>query len=219
MPSKSEPALLKVHRTKYRGAGAGPIPKSEPFNTSSSSKPPKRPWRADPGVRLLSFTNHQIEAQMARMNSNIGDFMSELDQLESHINELNHPKLLSWQADIVTRLIEVAHSKEPNLSSSSLLLTAHYLDHETMSRGYSLAARKISLETMRKFGLGEQHYEVLRRYDELLEHRSKNPFHTESFFARWLVANQHVAPEKFLFWSPFFLACYGRSISQSATFF
>lgn len=104
---------------------------------------------------------------MARMNSNIGDFMSELDQLESHINELNHPKLLSWQADIVTRLIEVAHSKEPNLSSSSLLLTAHYLDHETMSRGYSLAARKISLETMRKFGLGEQHYEVLRRYDEV----------------------------------------------------
>lgn len=116
----------------------------------------------------MSFTNHQIETQMARMNRDIGDFMSELDQLESHINELNHPKLLSWQADIITRLIEVAHSKEPNLSSSSLLLTAHYLDHETMSRGYSLAARKISLETLCKFGLGEQHYEVLRRYDEVL---------------------------------------------------
>ncbi|KAJ5643346.1 uncharacterized protein N7484_005853 [Penicillium longicatenatum] len=218
MPSKNEPALLKVHRTKYRGAGAGPIPKSEPFNTSFSM-PPKRPWRADSGVRLLSFTNHQIADQMDRVNCGIGEFMGELEQLETHIKDLNHPLLLGWEADIITRLIEVAHSKEPNLSSSSILLTAHYLDRETMSRGYSLAARKISLETLHKFGLREQHHEVLRRYDELVEHRSKNPFHTESFFARWLVHNRLNIPEKYAFWAPFFLACYGRSINESASFF
>ncbi|KAJ6096492.1 hypothetical protein N7486_007238 [Penicillium sp. IBT 16267x] len=217
MPSKNEPALLKVHRTQYRGAGAGPIPKSEPFD-SSISGPPKRPCRADPQVRLLSFTNQQISAQMDRTKRNIGDFMGELEQLEAHVKDLHHPLVVNWEADIITRLIEVAHSKEPNLSSNSLLMTARNLDRETMSRGYSLAAKKISFETIRKFGLREQHYEVLRRYDELVEHRSKNPFHTEGFFARWLVHNRLAIPEKYAFWAPFFLACYGRNVNQSAAF-
>ncbi|KAJ5759568.1 hypothetical protein N7520_006724 [Penicillium odoratum] len=172
--------------------------------------------RGDPRARLLSFTNNLLTTSMDRVSGSVADMMSEVAELERGLKNLNHPLLAAWEADVLTRFIEVAHASEPRLQPNSYLLRVGRLTREEYSRGFTFAARRISEQTMLNLGLGPEHFAMIREYHV---NRSGTPFHTEPFFARWLVHFRNIRPEMYALWAPFFPICYNRSIHESAILF
>lgn len=78
--------------------------------------------------------------------------------------------LVTWQADILTRLVEVIYERHGWRMPGEVLVSDKYsLDRDTLSKIYVMAARKIKKETIMKkaVGLSEQYYLALQRYSEV----------------------------------------------------
>jgi hypothetical protein len=78
--------------------------------------------------------------------------------------------LVTWQADILTRLVEVIYENHGWKMPGGVLVGDHSnMDRDTLTRIYLSAAKKIKKETVTKkaVGLSEQYYSALQRYDEV----------------------------------------------------
>ena len=173
---------------------------------------------------------------MEKLLANTTRLKRELWLLQRHIREFRHPLFESWEADMLTRLIEVAYASEYRKLPGGIVIGKEtFSERENLTRAYSLAARDIRSSTIGKLGLSDRYYEALQRYpevgcgqtylevrtdmDQVAPYRSANPFRTEFAFAKWLVEEKEDRPELYAFWSKLFPVCYDRSVQQSASFF
>ncbi|KAL4920181.1 hypothetical protein BDW62DRAFT_24027 [Aspergillus aurantiobrunneus] len=86
--------------------------------------------------------------------------------LKRHMNAFCGELLVTWQADTLTRLIEVIYERHGWRMPGEILVGDHdNLDRNTLSKIYVMAAKKIKKETITKkaVGLSEQYYLALQR--------------------------------------------------------
>ncbi|KAJ5318902.1 hypothetical protein MYU51_012489 [Penicillium brevicompactum] len=168
----------------------------------------------------LQRLNRLIENRMEKLRINTTRLKRELWLLQRHVKEFRHPLFENWEADMLTRLIEVAYAFEYRKLPGGVVIGKETVsERENLTRAYSLAARDIRLITIRRLGLSDRYHEALQRYPEVAPYRSQNPFRTEFAFAKWLVEERDTRPELYGFWSKLFPVCYDRSVQQSASIF
>lgn len=155
---------------------------------------------------------------------------------------MQHDFLTTWQADILTLLIEVVYARLHRILPGGYAVEEiESLDYETLTRVYRTAAKRIHRERLRrKFGLSARYHGALQKYWEVsisliitflsrfiklttlakvVEFRSEDPFQTECVFARWLVAEKEENPGAYEFWGQLFPLCYRRTVEESAEIF
>lgn len=187
----------------------------------------------------LKATNDCIQHKITKLQANTVRLKRELWLLQRHVKNFNHPLYETWEADILTRLIEVAHANQRRrkLQAGVAIGESTVAERENLLHAYNTAAKQILESTLRKLGLGEKYLEALSRYNEVCKilllgrrqvcsfcsrsqvapYRSPNPFQTENAFAKWLLEEKEQRPAKFDFWSKLFPVCYGRTVEESAT--
>ncbi|KAJ5549915.1 hypothetical protein N7461_004613 [Penicillium sp. DV-2018c] len=189
----------------------------------------------------LQTLNKHIERRLAKVQANTVRLKRELWLLQRHIKEFRHPLFENWEADLLTRLIEVAHAQQYQKAPSGLVLgRPTFAEREHLTQTYISAARGIRLGTLRKLGLSEKYHQALQRYSEVsavdlalrtlpglaltwneqvAPYRSSHPYQTEFAFAKWLIEEKENRPELYAFWSKLFPICYDRSIAKCASIF
>ncbi|KAJ5899289.1 hypothetical protein N7495_004033 [Penicillium taxi] len=172
----------------------------------------------DPLFQALESTNEDLRHRVAKLQTNTARLRREIWLLQRHIKDFNHPLFENWEADILTRLIEVAHGTQRRVMPMSIS-EANTADREKISRVYTDAAKQIWPNTIYRLGLSMMYHEALQRYSEVAPYRSPNPFQTEVAFAKWLVEERENKPEKYEFWAKLYPVCYGRTVEKSACIF
>lgn len=88
--------------------------------------------------------------------------------LQRHVKDFRHPFFENWEADMLTRLIEIAHTKQYRKLAPGVVIGEDTIaERETLSRAYSNAAKKVRVETIHKLGLSKEYHQALQRYDEV----------------------------------------------------
>lgn len=189
---------------------------------------------------VLQASNDQIQRMLDQLKANSSRLQREISLLQRHIGTLKNPAFETWEADILTRLIEIAHAHQRiKLSQGVSIGEANSANGDALIHAYVNASRQVQENTLRQMGLGPKYGKALLRYHEVssrlprawptgvrcshltdsakvVQYRSRNPFQTETQFARWLVSQRKQRPEKFAFWAKLFPICYGRTVEQSA---
>lgn len=84
------------------------------------------------------------------------------------MKDFRHPLFESWEADLLTRLIEVAYAFEyRKLPGDVVIGKETFSEREKLTHAYSTAARNVRLSTIRKLGLSDRYHEALQRYPEV----------------------------------------------------
>ncbi|KAI9371287.1 hypothetical protein BJX61DRAFT_534935 [Aspergillus egyptiacus] len=119
-------------------------------------------------LRELTTTNKLLESRVRHLCSQSLELNHDITRLNHHMTAFNGDLLATWQADILTRLVEVIYEKHGWKMPGGLLVGDHDdLDRDVLSGTYAMAARKVKKETVteKTVGLSEKHYLALRRYD------------------------------------------------------
>ncbi|KAJ5584422.1 uncharacterized protein N7459_004222 [Penicillium hispanicum] len=178
------------------------------------------PQDTDPTLVALEMSNNHLRRRMAKLQANTARLKREIWLLQRHLKEFHHPLFETWEADILTRLIEVAHAAQRRKLAGGVAIGQFtFAERETLALAYTHAARQVHQGTLRKLGLPDKYHEALQRYDEVAPYRSPNPFQTEAAFARWLIEEREHRPEKYEFWAKLYPVCYGRSVEESSVIF
>ncbi|KAL5051521.1 hypothetical protein BDW71DRAFT_55340 [Aspergillus fruticulosus] len=173
-------------------------------------------------LRELTISNKLLEGKVKALCSESLRLTFDVTLLKRHMRAFSGELLVTWQADILTRLVEVIYERHGWRMPGEVLVGDKYsLDRDTLSKIYVMAARKIKKETIMKkaVGLSEQYYLALQRYNQVVHLRSTNPFRSESSFARWLVSQKSTRPKMYRFWARLFPVCYSRTIQESSEMF
>ncbi|KAJ5089793.1 hypothetical protein N7532_008477 [Penicillium argentinense] len=128
--------------------------------------------------------------------------------------EIEHPQMDTWEANTLTRLIDVIHHCNYRTLPPLRWPEGHELDDSDFA--YCTVARRIERRMLYQLGLGNAYYDRLRHYAEVVAFRSSSPFMTETAFAHWLVEEKCNRPGKYGFWGFLYPICYGRTVEQSA---
>ncbi|KAJ5856070.1 uncharacterized protein N7529_010014 [Penicillium soppii] len=116
----------------------------------------------------LQTINDHIESRLGKLQVNVTRLKRELWLLQRHVKEFHHPLFENWEADMLTRLIEVAYVKEyRKLPGGVVIGKETFFERENLTHAYSLAARDVRLSTVRKLGLSDRYHEALQRYPEV----------------------------------------------------
>lgn len=100
---------------------------------------------------------------MAKLRINTGTLRDEISTLRTHLLCFQHDRLITWQADILTRLIEVVYER-----LGRTIPWREETDIELASRAYLIAARRIDKATLRtKLGLHTRYWEALGKYPQV----------------------------------------------------
>ncbi|CAL5868172.1 uncharacterized protein PFLUO_LOCUS2396 [Penicillium psychrofluorescens] len=164
---------------------------------------------------MMQTTHSNIQHKVAKLQANSLRLKRELFLLHRHVKAFHHPLLETWEADMLTRLIEMVYTRQclrlpGGISVGDVLFT----ERDLLSRAYNIAARRIRIDTLWSLGLSDKYHEALKRYDEVTIYRSSNPFETEAPFARWLVTEKEKRPQVYEFWSKLFPVCCGRTVEE-----
>lgn len=120
----------------------------------------------------LQTLNKHIERRLAKLQANTVRLKRELWLLQRHIKEFRHPLFENWEADLLTRLIEVAHAHQhKKLPGGVVIGESSFAERESLNHAYSIAAKGIRMPTLRKLGLSEKYHQALQRYSEVSSHR------------------------------------------------
>lgn len=90
-------------------------------------------------------------------------------KLQRHVRGFHHDLLVTWQADILTRLVEIVYtSQNRKLPGGFAPNERQYVDRWTLTRAYTIAVRKINQSTLwMKFCLPVKYYLALQKYEEV----------------------------------------------------
>lgn len=92
----------------------------------------------------------------------------DLIQLEQRMHSLPSDMLITWQANVLTRLIEVIYERKRwKLPGAITVGDREHLAREDLNRVYSVAARKVRKEVLKLFGLSVEYLQALQKYDEV----------------------------------------------------
>ncbi|ODM16008.1 hypothetical protein SI65_08442 [Aspergillus cristatus] len=188
-------------------------------NAEDDKKSPAEKYSA--ALRALYSSNQILEKKMSKLRASTIRLNLDLMKLQRHMSTMQHDFLTTWQADILTLLIEVVFARcHRVLPGGYAVEEIESLDYETLTRVYRTAAKRIQKERLRRnFGLSAKYYFALQKYWEVVEFRSEDPFQTECVFARWLVAEKEKDPGVYEFWGKLFPLCYRRTVEESAAIF
>jgi hypothetical protein len=116
----------------------------------------------------LQTLNGHIERRLAKLQANVTRLKRELWLLQRHVKDFRHPLFENWEADMLTRLIEVAYANESRKLPGVVVIEKDtFVERENITHAYSLAAREIRLITIRRLGLSDRYHEALQRYSEV----------------------------------------------------
>ncbi|KAL4754629.1 hypothetical protein BDW72DRAFT_200604 [Aspergillus terricola var. indicus] len=121
-------------------------------------------------LRELTLSNKLLEGKVKQLCSDSLRLTFDVTLLKRHMKAISGELLVTWQADILTRLVEVIYERHGWRMPGEVLVGDKYsLDRDTLSKIYVMAARKIKKETIMKkaVGLSEQYYLALQRYSEV----------------------------------------------------
>ncbi|PIG83711.1 hypothetical protein AARAC_011779 [Aspergillus arachidicola] len=120
-------------------------------------------------LKALHASNELLEGKARKLSNNT--VLLELDVMKAqrHIKAFHGELLITWQADILTRLVEVVYERSGWKMPGGITARSHEgMDEAKVTLMYRTAARKIKKETLRRrFNLSVQYYLALQRYDEV----------------------------------------------------
>ncbi|PWY74441.1 hypothetical protein BO70DRAFT_364408 [Aspergillus heteromorphus CBS 117.55] len=162
-----------------------------------------------------------LESKLNALRSNAMRLNADMTKLQQHVKAFNKDLLVTWQADTLTRLVEVVYERQGWKLPGGVVVGDHvHLDRERLSGMFTTAAGRIRKMTLKKkMGLPGVYYAALQRYKEVAHLRSTDPFQTECAFARWLVSGKENHWGLYRFWGALFPVCYNRSVEESAEIF
>lgn len=107
--------------------------------------------------------------KIGKLRTNTHRLRHDLMNLELHVKAFNRELLATWQADALTRLIEVIYERHGWKFPGRVAVGDHiYLPRETLSTLYLKALVRIKKETVTKrFGLPMRYWHALQRYHEV----------------------------------------------------
>lgn len=121
-------------------------------------------------LKSLSASNEMLDTKIKELRSNTLRLRLDLMKFQRHMNGFNREFLVTWQADTLTRLIEVIYEGHGWRLPGGVTSRDHgVVNRERMSMMYGIAARKLKKETLRALGLYERYYEALQKYDEVCQ--------------------------------------------------
>jgi hypothetical protein len=116
----------------------------------------------------LKTVNKHIERRLSKLQANTTRLKRELWLLQRHIKEFRHPLFENWEADMLTRLIEVAHAHQHRkLPGGVVLGQSSFAERENLTHAFSIAAKGIRQSTLQRLGLSEKYHQALQRYSEV----------------------------------------------------
>lgn len=119
----------------------------------------------------MQTLNKHIERRLEKLRANTVHLKRELWLLQRHVKEFRHPLFENWEADVLTRLIEVAHAQQyQKLPGGIVLGQPSFAERENLTLAYSTVAKGIRMQTLRKLGLSEKYHQALQRYPEVSFH-------------------------------------------------
>lgn len=132
----------------------------------------KADWRTQKhqiACLALQASNKDLEARITHICGSVNQLNRELSALSRHINQFSHhPFLETWQADLLTRLIEVAYVRQRNkLPPGVSIGEKNIAEREVLSRAYGNAARRVKWGTLDSLGLDIRHHDALQRYSDV----------------------------------------------------
>lgn len=123
-------------------------------------------------LEALEASNNSIQTAMFNLRLNAQSLEEEVTVFESHYLELRNPNSETWEADILTRLIEIAHTiMGQKLGTDAAIHAGQGTDErEVVNRAYVEASKRISQATLRILGLEEDwYYEEVQRFPRVTE--------------------------------------------------
>lgn len=118
--------------------------------------------------RAMHATHDAIQRQIKRMQRDSARLRRELLLLHRHVRVFNHPMYETWEADILTRLIEVAHAHQRRKLPQGVAIGEATVAHrENLSLAYANAVNQIHPSTLQQLGLSEKYHTALQRYNEV----------------------------------------------------
>lgn len=122
----------------------------------------------DSTQRALKATYDQLQYRLDKLRANSGHLNREMLLLQRHIKELNHPFYENWEANTLTRLIDVVHAHQVRkLPRGVAMGLENEKDQQNQTLAYCNAAKRVELTTVWRLGLSETHHEALMRYPEV----------------------------------------------------
>ena len=116
----------------------------------------------------LHVSNEDLACRLVKLKVNTGRLQRELFLLQRHIKEFQCPLFETYEADILTRLIDVAHAhQDKKMKGGTAISFQSIAEREIISRAYINASKQVQEETIEKLGLSNQHYLAICRYEEV----------------------------------------------------
>ncbi|KAH2771460.1 hypothetical protein LV164_005152 [Aspergillus fumigatus] len=173
--------------------------------------------RYSAALDALNASNHNLEYKLAKIQARNLRLKLDLMRLQRHITSFHHDLLATWEADILTCLIEVVYQRQGRKLPRGHDIDLRRLDRKALSAMYTIAAGRIGRRALRGFfGLSQHYWLALQKYDEIAHLRSTSPSRTEGTFARWLMSERESNPKRAGFWARLFPVCYGRTVEESS---
>ncbi|KAF4162938.1 hypothetical protein CNMCM6936_001422 [Aspergillus lentulus] len=186
-------------------------------STLDSEPSPSSVDRYSAALDALNASNHNLEYKLAKIQSRNLRLKLDLMRLQRHITSFHHDLLATWEADILTSLIEVVYRRQGRKLHRGHDIDLRRLDRKALSAMYTIAAGRIGRRALRSlFGLSQHYWLALQKYDEVAHLRSTSPSRTEGTFARWLMTERETNPKRAGFWARLFPICYGRTVEESS---
>ncbi|KAF7593010.1 hypothetical protein BBP40_012169 [Aspergillus hancockii] len=174
-------------------------------------------------LKALHASNERLEASANKLCTDTIQLEFDLMKLQRHVQTFHGELLVTWQADTLTRLVEVVYERHGWKFPGGITPTSHgEMDQASLTLMYRTAARKIKRETLkRRFGLSVKYYLALQKYDDIVHLRSINSFRSECPFARFLISQKEKnrRPGLVKFWGRLFPLCYGRTVQETSEMF
>ncbi|PKY01630.1 hypothetical protein P168DRAFT_321209 [Aspergillus campestris IBT 28561] len=192
-----------------------------PLQDKPAAKPSESALRTyNASLDALHTSNQNLEHKMLKIRTGTLRLSLDLIQLEQRMHSLPSDMLITWQANVLTRLIEVIYERKRwKLPGAITVGDREHLAREDLNRVYSVAARKVRKEVLKLFGLSVEYLQALQKYDEVVQFRSESPFQTECAFAVWMVSEKENHSNLCRFWGRLYPLCYGRTVEESSVVF
>lgn len=118
--------------------------------------------------RALQASNDDIKRKIAKLRANTARLRREMFLLQRHVRDFEHPVFETWEADTLTRLIEIAHAYQRHkLPQGVSIGQDNCADRESLGHAYSIASKQVHEGTLRRLGLSPKYGEALLRYEEV----------------------------------------------------
>ncbi|KAM0114722.1 hypothetical protein ACP6JC_008736 [Aspergillus fumigatus] len=123
--------------------------------------------RYSAALDALNASNHNLEYKLAKIQARNLRLKLDLMRLQRHITSFHHDLLATWEADILTCLIEVVYQRQGRKLPRGQDIDLRRLDRKALSAMYTIAAGRIGRRALRGlFGLSQHYWLALQKYDE-----------------------------------------------------